>query len=234
MADTLAPEGYVETATAEDADLIILNTCHIREKAAEKVYSELGRMRRLKEAAADDGRNVLIAVAGCVAQAEGDEIIRRAPTVDLVVGSQNYHRLPDLIARAARGRQGGRYRVSGRRQVRSSRRAEPLPPRARAASPPSSRCKKAATSSARFASCLTRAVRKSPARSTRSSPRWRGWRTPAFAKSRSSDRTSMPITASDRTAGRGRWRNCSNVSRNCPASSGSATPPAIRSTWPTI
>jgi len=103
MADTLALEGYVETATADDADLIILNTCHIREKAAEKVYSELGRVRRLKEAATADGRNVLIAVAGCVAQAEGDEIIRRAPAVDLVVGSQNYHRLPDLIARARRG-----------------------------------------------------------------------------------------------------------------------------------
>jgi tRNA-2-methylthio-N6-dimethylallyladenosine synthase len=102
MADTLAPEGYVETGTAEDADLIILNTCHIREKAAEKVYSEIGRMRRLKEAAADEGRNVQIAVAGCVAQAEGDEIMRRAPTVDLVVGSQNYHRLPHLLARAAR------------------------------------------------------------------------------------------------------------------------------------
>ncbi len=103
MADTLAPEGYVETASAEDADLIIFNTCHIREKAAEKVYSELGRVRRMKEAAAADGRDVLIAVAGCVAQAEGDEIIRRAPAVDLVVGSQNYHRLPDLVARAARG-----------------------------------------------------------------------------------------------------------------------------------
>jgi tRNA-2-methylthio-N6-dimethylallyladenosine synthase len=102
MADTLAPAGYVETGTAEDADLIILNTCHIREKAAEKVYSEIGRMRRLKEAAADDGRDVRIAVAGCVAQAEGDEIIRRAPAVDLVVGSQNYHRLPDLLARVAR------------------------------------------------------------------------------------------------------------------------------------
>ena len=102
MADTLAPAGYVETGTAEDADLIILNTCHIREKAVEKVYSEIGRMRRLKEAAADDGRDVRIAVAGCVAQAEGDEIIRRAPAVDLVVGSQNYHRLPDLLARVAR------------------------------------------------------------------------------------------------------------------------------------
>ncbi len=102
MTDTLAPEGYVETATAEDADLIILNTCHVREKAAEKVYSELGRMRRLKEDAAANDRRVLIAVAGCVAQAEGEEIVRRAPTVDVVVGSQNYHHLPGLIARAER------------------------------------------------------------------------------------------------------------------------------------
>jgi tRNA-2-methylthio-N6-dimethylallyladenosine synthase len=102
MADTLAPEGYVETLAAEDADLIILNTCHIREKAVEKVYSELGRMRRLKEAAATNGRRVLVAVAGCVAQAEGEEIVRRAPAVDLVVGSQNYHRLPDIIARVKR------------------------------------------------------------------------------------------------------------------------------------
>ena len=102
MADTLAPEGYVETGSAEDADLIILNTCHIREKAAEKVYSELGRMRRLKEAGKAEGRDVRIAVAGCVAQAEGEEIIRRAPAVDLVVGSQNYHRLPDLLARGSK------------------------------------------------------------------------------------------------------------------------------------
>src|SRR6266571_4477104 len=103
MADTLASHGYVETAAAEDADLIILNTCYIREKAAEKVYSELGRVRRLKQAAAAANRRVLIAVAGCVAQAEGEEIIRRAPAVDLVFGPQAYHRLPDLIARAERG-----------------------------------------------------------------------------------------------------------------------------------
>jgi tRNA-2-methylthio-N6-dimethylallyladenosine synthase len=103
MADLLAPEGYVETAAAENADLVILNTCHIREKAAEKVYSELGRMRALKEAAAHDGRRVVVAVAGCVAQAEGQEIVRRAPAVDLVVGPQSYHRLPDLIARNLRG-----------------------------------------------------------------------------------------------------------------------------------
>jgi tRNA-2-methylthio-N6-dimethylallyladenosine synthase len=100
MADTLAGEGYAETHGPEDADLIILNTCHIREKAAEKVYSELGRIRLLKDEAARDGRKVLVAVAGCVAQAEGEEIIRRAPSVDIVVGPQSYHRLPALIERA--------------------------------------------------------------------------------------------------------------------------------------
>jgi tRNA-2-methylthio-N6-dimethylallyladenosine synthase len=103
MADTLAPVGYKETTSPEDADLVILNTCHIREKAAEKVYSEIGRIREMKEAAARDGRRMLIAVAGCVAQAEGREIIRRAGAVDLVVGSQNYHRLPEMVARAQRG-----------------------------------------------------------------------------------------------------------------------------------
>ena len=102
MADTLAAEGFTETARCEDADLVILNTCHIREKAADKVYSELGRIRRLKQAAASEGRRLTIVVAGCVAQAEGEEIIRRAPAVDLVVGPQSYHRLPDLLARNAR------------------------------------------------------------------------------------------------------------------------------------
>jgi tRNA-2-methylthio-N6-dimethylallyladenosine synthase len=103
MTDTMAREGYAEAAGPDDADLIVLNTCHIREKAAEKVYSELGRIRRLKEDAARHGRKVIVAVAGCVAQAEGEEIIRRAPVVDLVLGPQNYHRLPDLVARAERG-----------------------------------------------------------------------------------------------------------------------------------
>jgi tRNA-2-methylthio-N6-dimethylallyladenosine synthase len=102
MADTLAAEGFAETARIEDADLVILNTCHIREKAADKVYSELGRIRMLKQAAAREGRRLTIAVAGCVAQAEGEEIIRRAPAVDLVVGPQSYHRLPHLLARAER------------------------------------------------------------------------------------------------------------------------------------
>src|ERR1700735_161371 len=100
MVDTLGPEGFVETADVDDADLVILNTCHIREKASEKVYSELGRLRVAKDEAARNGRRMNIAVAGCVAQAEGQEIIRRAPAVDIVVGPQSYHHLPQLLARA--------------------------------------------------------------------------------------------------------------------------------------
>jgi tRNA-2-methylthio-N6-dimethylallyladenosine synthase len=100
MVDTLAPEGLIETDDVGDADLVILNTCHIREKASEKVYSELGRLRVAREEAATHGRDMNIVVAGCVAQAEGDEIIRRAPVVDVVVGPQSYHNLPRLLARA--------------------------------------------------------------------------------------------------------------------------------------
>jgi tRNA-2-methylthio-N6-dimethylallyladenosine synthase len=103
MVDTLGGEGFVETASVDDADLVILNTCHIREKASEKVYSELGRLRVAKDEAARQGRAMKIAVAGCVAQAEGEEIIARAPTVDVVVGPQSYHHLPDLLKRAALG-----------------------------------------------------------------------------------------------------------------------------------
>ncbi len=106
MAEILAPLGFVAVAAAAEADLVILNTCHIREKAAEKVYSELGRLSRLKAARQAAGRGMTLAVAGCVAQAEGAEIMRRQPAVDLVFGPQAYHRLPEMIARAARG-----YRV---------------------------------------------------------------------------------------------------------------------------
>ena len=102
MADMLAPEGFVETATPDDADLIILNTCHIREKAAEKLFSELGRLRGLKAERREEGGDLVIAVAGCVAQAEGAEILRRAPHVDIVLGPQTYHRLPEMVAQAAR------------------------------------------------------------------------------------------------------------------------------------
>jgi tRNA-2-methylthio-N6-dimethylallyladenosine synthase len=104
MTDLLTRDAaYVETGVPEDADLIILNTCHIREKAAEKIYSELGRIRRLKQEAKRAGRNLVVAVAGCVAQAEGEEIIRRAPLVDVVVGPQSYHRLPALLAEVEAG-----------------------------------------------------------------------------------------------------------------------------------
>ena len=100
MTDVLAPLGYAPTDMADGADMVILNTCHIREKASEKVFSELGRLRQLKERAADQqGRQVTIAVAGCVEQAEGEEIIRRAPWVDIVVGPQTYHRLPELVGK---------------------------------------------------------------------------------------------------------------------------------------
>jgi tRNA-2-methylthio-N6-dimethylallyladenosine synthase len=103
MADAMARDGFAEVREPGDADLLILNTCHIREKAAEKVYSELGRVRLLKRQAEREGRRMIVAVAGCVAQAEGEEILRRAPVVDLVVGPQSIHRLPSLVARAASG-----------------------------------------------------------------------------------------------------------------------------------
>mgnify|MGYP003592277305 CR=1 FL=1 len=102
MRDVLQPLGYAVTEKPDDADLVILNTCHIREKATEKVYSEIGRLRAHKERRAAEGKGMTITIAGCVAQAEGEEIIRRAPEVDLVVGPQAYHKLPELIARAAR------------------------------------------------------------------------------------------------------------------------------------
>ncbi len=100
MGDVLAKAGYAPVDAPETADLVVLNTCHIREKAAEKVYSELGRLRRLKR----DNEGLVIAVAGCVAQAEGEEIVRRAPVVDLVLGPQTYHRLPEHLAALARRR----------------------------------------------------------------------------------------------------------------------------------
>ena len=104
MTDALAADGYAETTVLEDADLVLLNTCHIREKAAEKVYSELGRLRDMKKAKNAEGREFVIGVTGCVAQAEGKEILRRAPAVDLVVGPQTYHRLPQVLKDVREGR----------------------------------------------------------------------------------------------------------------------------------
>jgi len=103
MTDVLAPLGYDACLTPDDADMVILNTCHIREKAAEKVFSELGRLHQLQEDRDLEGRPLVLGVAGCVAQAEGAEIARRAPYVDMVFGPQSYHRLPDMVAQLARG-----------------------------------------------------------------------------------------------------------------------------------
>jgi tRNA-2-methylthio-N6-dimethylallyladenosine synthase len=100
MADIAAEEGYREAHTVEDADLIVLNTCHIRERASEKIYSELGKLRELKDERRRQGREATIVVAGCLAQAEGAEILRRQPAVDVVVGPQSYHRLPGLLREA--------------------------------------------------------------------------------------------------------------------------------------
>ncbi|HEX5666322.1 MAG TPA: tRNA (N6-isopentenyl adenosine(37)-C2)-methylthiotransferase MiaB, partial [Hyphomicrobium sp.] len=99
ITEALAGDGYAETAEMDDADLVILNTCHIREKAVEKVYSDLGRIRDVRDQRRREGKDTLVTVAGCVAQAEGAEISRRAPVVDLVVGPQSYHRLPELLQR---------------------------------------------------------------------------------------------------------------------------------------
>ncbi|MBO9107425.1 MULTISPECIES: tRNA (N6-isopentenyl adenosine(37)-C2)-methylthiotransferase MiaB [Rhizobium/Agrobacterium group] len=103
MSDALAKDGYVQTEDMGEADLVLLNTCHIREKAAEKVYSALGRLRDMKKTREEQGREFVIGVAGCVAQAEGEEILRRAPAVDVVIGPQTYHRLPDALKRVRGG-----------------------------------------------------------------------------------------------------------------------------------
>ncbi|MDO6966268.1 tRNA (N6-isopentenyl adenosine(37)-C2)-methylthiotransferase MiaB [Rhizobium alvei] len=103
MSDALSESGYQPTDTIDDADLVLINTCHIREKAAEKVYSQLGKLQKMKRLRAAKGRDLMVGVAGCVAQAEGNEIIRRAPVVDLVIGPTTYHRLPEAVKRARNG-----------------------------------------------------------------------------------------------------------------------------------
>lgn len=102
MADLLRLLGYVLTTDPDDADMVILNTCHIREKAEQKVFSDLGRFRNIQEKRRMNGKDIIIVVGGCVAQAEGEEIIRQAPYVDIIIGPQTYHRLPEMIAKATR------------------------------------------------------------------------------------------------------------------------------------
>ena len=234
MADTLAPEGYVETGDGRRR-----RSHHPQHLPYPREGGGEGLFRARPHAPLERGGG-----RGRPQRAHRGRRLRRAGRRrgdhPPGAGGRSRRRIAELPsparsdrARRAR-RQRRRYRVSGRTTSsiilpRRARRA-----RARAASPLSSRCRRAATSSARFASCLTRAARKSRGRSTKSLPRSSGLPTPAFAKSRSSGRTSMPITAPDRMGGRGRWRNCWIVSRNCPASSGCAIRPAIRSTWLTI
>ena len=102
MQELLTPFGFETTAIPDDADMVIINTCHIREKASEKMYSELGKIKIIKDTRKNIALDTIITVAGCVAQAEGEEIFRRAPYVDIVVGPQSYHTLPDLMAKLAR------------------------------------------------------------------------------------------------------------------------------------
>ncbi|MEG6508439.1 tRNA (N6-isopentenyl adenosine(37)-C2)-methylthiotransferase MiaB [Methyloligella sp. 2.7D] len=106
MSEALGTEGYELTDKIDDADLVILNTCHIREKAAEKVYSELGRVRKIKQTRQQAGKETMVAVAGCVAQAEGQEMLSRAPVIDLVLGPQSYHQLPELLSKAKNSKHG--------------------------------------------------------------------------------------------------------------------------------
>ena len=130
MMEALAGQGYEVTDAVESADLVVLNTCHIREKAVEKVYSDLGRIRDVKLAREADGKSTIVAVAGCVAQAEGNEIIRRQPAVDLVIGPQSYHRLPGLLNDVA---QNGVKRVET--EFNDASKFEVLPERRRQALP---------------------------------------------------------------------------------------------------
>ena len=160
MTELLEAEGMDAAADGGEADLVVLNTCHIRERAAEKVYSDIGRLKR------EDGSRPMIAVAGCVAQAEGAEIPRRAPSVDIVVGPQAYHRLPQMVAEAEAGRRRDRHRHAGRKA--SSARCPRGAGRGRAPSSPS---RKAATNSAPIASSPIRAAPRSRAAGARSSTR---------------------------------------------------------------
>ena len=238
MADALAAAGYAPVDRPRTADLILLNTCHIREKAAEKVYSELGRLRAFKTRRAAEGRSVTIGVAGCVAQAEGEEIMRRAP-----VGRPR--RRAAILPAAARPRRGGRRGRTGRRdrfrgggEIRRARPARGRPRASTPGTPPaamprSSPCRRAATSSAPSASSPIPAAPRCRGRSQQSSPRRSGLRRRACASSRSLARTSTPGAAKVPTGPTGASASSSSGLRKFRASTGCATRPATRATWTT-
>ena len=204
MADVLhAAAGYEPTDDVEQADLILFNTCSVREKAQEKVFSDLGRVKHLKD------KGALIGVGGCVASQEGAAIVKRAPYVDLVFGPQTLHRLPAMLARRSeRAAAAGRHQLSRDREVRP-----PAAGAGRGRRPPSSRSWKAAPSTAPTASFPTPAAKRCRARSTTCSPRSPAWPTRACARSPCSARTSTPTAA--------RWaaRPRSPTSRRCSRSS---------------
>ncbi len=192
MADVLRPLGYALADAPEQADLVVLNTCHIREHASEKVYSELGRLRDTKLERRAVGRDLTIAVAGCVAQAEGEEIMRRQPAVDLVVGPQAYHQLPELIARTHRAR-GERLAADFAPQDKFDALAPAgrRPTGVTAFLTVQEGCDKFCTFCVVPYTCW---------------PKRAIWRRRARSRSRSWARTSTPITAKPRMVRPGRWR----------------------------
>ena len=233
MADTLAPDGYVETATPEDADLVILNTCHIREKAADKVYSEIGRIRVMKDEAAAQGRQMLIAVAGCVAQAEGPR--DRAPRQ----GGRSRRRLAELSQTAGddrarpRRRARHRHRISGRGQIRRAGGAEARGNRQAR----HRRLRHRAGRLRQVLHLLRRALyarRRSVAAGREDRRRGRAARQRRRARG-DADRPERQRLSRRRRRRRGgdARRACCGGWRASRASRGCATPPAIRATWTT-
>ena len=231
MADLLGREGYAETGDEADADLVILNTCHIREKAAEKIYSELGKLALEKRAREAEGRDMKIVVAGCVAQAEGEEVLKRQRAVDLVVGPQSYHRLPELLKQAKQGRRltDTEFDVEDKFDVPAPAepRADPRPRRLR--------LRHRAGRLRQILLLLRRALyaRRGglAARAPTSSPRPAASSTPGCARSRSSGRTSTPIAGPTTMAANGASPASSPISPGWRELTGCATPPVIPSTW---
>ena len=235
MGDLLSADGYAETGQAEDADLVILNTCHIRERATEKIFSELGKLRILKAERAAVGRKTRVVVAGCVAQAEGGEILRRERAVDIVVGPQSYHRLPDMLARAEQGE-----RVVDTEFELDDK----FGPPAAAARERSARAARAAFLTIqegcdKFCTFCVVPYTRGPELSRPVAPilaEARGSPRPACARSRCSGRTSTPTTAKTSKAARRAWPRCAAGSSRHPGGidASSATRPATPTTWTTI